>query len=62
MQVRELKLSGGFGSLDAPIVHFGLADHTQINKLEVLWPTGQATVLERQLKANYHYTIERRSH
>ena len=40
-QERELMLSGGYGSFDAPYAHFGLAKHEDVSRLEVEWSTGE---------------------
>jgi len=59
MQLRELQLSGGFGSYDAPYVHFGLADHAQVSRIEVEWSTGEKDTLTGTFDANKTYRIER---
>ena len=58
-QVRELQLSGGFSAFDAPYLHFGLGDFTEIARLEVEWSTGQRSVITGPLPANARYRIER---
>ncbi len=61
-QLRELLLSGGFNSYDAPELHFGLGQHNTIDKIVVEWPTGKPTVIEQDLSANHHYFIHRQRH
>jgi len=58
-QVREIKLGGGFASFDAPIAHFGLGKYETINKVEIVWSTGEKTVMEKEFLANKNYVISR---
>jgi len=58
-QMREVKASGGYQSFDAPIAHFGLGAQSQVDRVEVVWSTGERTVLERAFPANRRYVIER---
>jgi uncharacterized membrane protein YraQ (UPF0718 family) len=60
-QVREMKAGGGFVSFDAPVLHFGLGDRDRIRSIEVVWPGGERTRIDRELPANHHYRITRRS-
>jgi hypothetical protein len=60
-QVREMKAGGGFVSFDAPVLHFGLGNRDRIGAIEVVWPGGERTVIERELPADQHYRITRRS-
>lgn len=50
-QVRELTLSRGYQSSVEPILHFGLAELEQVEKVEVIWPNGKQSVLDN-VKAN----------
>ena len=44
-QMREIL--GGLGrQQDEKVAHFGLARHTQVDRLEIRWPSGQVDVLE----------------
>jgi hypothetical protein len=36
----------GFGSQSTLVVHFGLAEASQVDRLEVIWPFGQTQVFE----------------
>lgn len=56
VQVRYLTSSRGFMSSGEPIVHFGLGQDGQIDRLTVDWPSGHTQVFEHQ-EANRHYTI-----
>ena len=40
-QIRHLTNSQGYMSANEPLVHFGLGQSKQINRLEVHWPSGQ---------------------
>ena len=60
-QVREIKASGGFHSLDAPIAHFGLGSHKRIGKIEIHWSTGEKTEITRPFPANREYRIHRKN-
>lgn len=46
-QVRELHCGSGFLSSPAPEAHFGLGKTSTVDRLEVRWPSGKRTVLER---------------
>ena len=61
VQLREMKLSGGFGSNDAPYLHFGLAQHDNISLIEIHWITGKVNYVKGSLPVNKHYIIERPS-
>ena len=45
-QVREIHLGSGYLSSPPPEAHFGLADATRIDRLEIRWPTGERQVFE----------------
>ena len=59
-QVREIKSGGGFLSFDSPIAHFGLAKYDVVNKIEVVWSTGEKTTIDKEFLANKKYVIERK--
>ncbi|HEU0118913.1 MAG TPA: FG-GAP-like repeat-containing protein [Bryobacteraceae bacterium] len=50
-QHREVKGSEGFGATSPMRVHFGLGAATEVQRLEVRWPTGERRALHR-VKAN----------
>ena len=56
VQVRELRTSGGFLDADEASLHFGLGQYTNVQRLEVKWPSGIVQTFER-LRANQIYTI-----
>jgi hypothetical protein len=60
-QVREIKASSGFLSFDAPYAHFGLGPHRQVHRVEIVWSTGEKTVIDKTLEANRRYIISRTS-
>lgn len=59
-QFRELKLSGGYGSYDAPVLHFGLGETDHISSLEIRWSTGEISTIDKPLEAGSTYRIERK--
>lgn len=59
-QLRELQLSGGFGSFDETVLHFGLGEFTTVSKIDIDWPGEGTTTLAGPFPANATYRIERR--
>ncbi len=53
-QVRHLVAGDSFLSQHANTLHFGLGDRTAVEKLEILWPNGQATLLDNPAIDRYH--------
>jgi hypothetical protein len=58
-QVREIKASGGFASFDPPEAHFGLGEHERVDRIEVFWPTGDASELSGPFAAGHRYRVTR---
>jgi hypothetical protein len=58
-QVREIKAGGGYLSFDAPYAHFGLGTHDRVERVEIVWSTGERTVIDRPLEANKKYIVRR---
>ena len=58
-QMRELQSGGGHLSFDSPVLHFGLGDVDQVNRVEVLWSTGERTALEGPFAAGARYVLTR---
>ena len=58
-QIRELQLSGGYGSFDAPVLHFGLGEHEAVGEVEIEWSTGGTTMIAGPLPANAIYRVIR---
>ena len=59
-QRKEIKLSGGFLSIDNPVAHFGTGPNISIDSLIVTWPDGHISAYEESLKANRIYQIFRK--
>ncbi|VAW51298.1 hypothetical protein MNBD_GAMMA06-1893 [hydrothermal vent metagenome] len=60
-QVREIKLSGGFMSYDAPVAHFGVGDFDHIDAVKVIWSTGETWQFDKKLLVNRRYKITRQA-
>ena len=58
-QLREIKASGGFLSMDPAVAHFGLAGERQVARIEVNWSTGEKSLLTGPFEAGYRYRITR---
>lgn len=58
-QMREMMASGGFSSFDAPMVHFGLGNVSEIDGVMVTWPDGEATELTGKFAVGRRYVIGR---
>ena len=58
-QVREIKSGGGFLSFDSPILHFGLGKYDIVNRIEIVWSTGEKTTIDKEFVANKKYVISR---
>ncbi|HHQ15160.1 MAG TPA: hypothetical protein ENK16_09015 [Chromatiales bacterium] len=56
-QRRELRLSGGFLSFDAPVLHFGLGEHDTIDGFTVQWPDGTVSEYRGRLPAGRFYRL-----
>ena len=59
MYTREVRSASGYLSGDPARLHFGFPADSQLQKLEILWPDGQISVID-DLTANTLLTIERR--
>lgn len=58
-QLREIKSSGGYQSFNPPIAFFGLGKHSFIDSLEVVWSTGETTMINGPIEAGSKYRIYR---
>ena len=58
-QMRELKSGGGFISFDSPDIYFGLGKYKQIDRVEIIWSTGEAETIKGPFPANARYLLER---
>lgn len=60
-QIREIQASGGFLSFDAPVAHFGLGEHEQIDRVDIHWSTGEVNKLTTPFMAGARYVITRQA-
>jgi len=58
-QVRQIKSGGGFLSFDSPIAHFGLGKYDIVNRVEIVWSTGEKTIIDKEFLVNKQYVILR---
>jgi len=56
MQTRELKAGESYSISNSLNIHFGLGTSSQIDKVEVLWPSGHVDVYEN-IVGNQYYNI-----
>ncbi len=47
VMTRQVNPAGGYLSQSSKTVHFGLGDRTQIDKVEIRWPSGKVQTLEK---------------
>jgi hypothetical protein len=55
-QTGQKKSSSGYLSQNDPRMHFGLANHDKVDRIEVVWPSGKIQALEN-IEANQLITI-----
>ena len=60
LQVREIKQSGGFESIDMPVARFGLGDWGSVASMKVTWPDGEVQNLSGLALEPGRYTLARR--
>lgn len=60
-QIREIKSGGGFLSFDAPYAHFGVGEAESIDRVAIIWSTGEKVLFKPKFEAGYKYTISRSS-
>jgi uncharacterized membrane protein YraQ (UPF0718 family) len=58
-QLREMKVSGGFTSFDAPVVLFGTGSQAQVEEVEIRWPDGHLSRLSGPLSSGRQYLVRR---
>ena len=46
-QIGEITAGSGYLSSDDPRLHFGLGERTQVDRIEITWPSGINQVLEK---------------
>jgi hypothetical protein len=59
-QLREIKSGGGFISFDAPVAYFGLGQSQTVDRIDIVWSTGEETTLEGPFEVGSKYLIKRR--
>lgn len=59
-QMRQIRLSGGFISQNAPKATFGLGEYKSIKKIKVIWPSGEEMVMNGEFKTGKSYKIIRK--
>jgi hypothetical protein len=57
VQLGEVLSSGSYLSQNDLRIHFGLADHTHLDKAEVIWPNGKVETLTN-LAADHFYVVK----
>ncbi len=60
-QMREIQAGGGFVSFDAPTAHFGLGEFAKVDRVEVIWSTGERSEIRQGFAAGARYIITRQS-
>ncbi len=61
-QIRDVRSGGGHSvNQTTRIVHFGLADNTSIDSLEVRWPAGAGSETITGLEVDHRYRVEQGS-
>lgn len=60
-QLRESKAGGGFLSFNAPVIHFGMGEHKAINRIEIIWSTGEHSEINGEFPVNAKYIISRKN-
>lgn len=58
-QMREIQAGGGFISYDAPVAHFGLAANDNVTQIEIIWSTGERSIIDGNFTAGARYRITR---
>lgn len=58
-RTREVQLGGGFMAFDAPVLHVGLGEADQVDRLQIRWADGTETVIDGPLAAESAYRIRR---
>lgn len=59
-QVRVVRQSGGFSSMQAPQLTFGLGNDSAINRIDVLWPDGARSTIAGPIDGDRELVITRR--
>ena len=57
--MREVKGGKRLPLFDTPLAHFGLGPYSTIDRVEIVWSTGERTVIDQPLPADARYVITR---
>jgi hypothetical protein len=57
VQLDEVRSGGSYLSQGDLRIHFGLAGHEAVDKLEIFWPSGRVETLTN-LKADHYYLVK----
>ncbi|NRD90023.1 hypothetical protein C8024_11975 [Sphingopyxis sp. BSNA05] len=57
--MRDISASGGYLSFDPPVAHFGLGQRKGIDRIKIIWSTGEVQMLEGPFAAGFSYRISR---
>jgi hypothetical protein len=57
-QLRYLSLARGWTSTSEPIVHFGVGDAQQVERIEIQWPSGSVQTLDNVTVDRVHHVVE----
>jgi hypothetical protein len=58
VQVRQVQSAGGYLSQSSLAVHFGLGDHTAIDRVEIFWPSGRRQYIDHPAISKLHQVTE----
>ncbi|MEE9439147.1 MAG: FG-GAP-like repeat-containing protein [Saprospiraceae bacterium] len=58
VQTREITAGKSYGIMNSTVAHFGLKNDSWIEKIIVLWPSGNITTLDDGYDVNTKYTIQ----
>ncbi len=56
-RVGHVVVGDSYFSQHAPVVHFGLGDATSVDQVEIRWPDGRSTLLEKPEIDRYHTVL-----
>ena len=58
--VRQVHAAGGYLSQSSQTLHFGLGDHTKIDRAEIRWPSGVRQTIDKPALNRLHRLTEPR--
>lgn len=56
--LRQVNATGGYLSQSSKVLHFGLGDNAQIDRVEILWPSGARQIIEAPSADTLHEITE----